>query len=388
MQTDVGAVPCCVMQVSRVRMNPYVGLLQQALRGVGIACSTADGLSPRLVQSWQGTVDIVHVHWLELLYAAPRRSSNLRRLCAVLGGLAWVKAVGLKLVCTAHNLEPHERPFPALERPVGPQYPVYGAKTRSGALRRGGTFRLANRTLFALADAVHVHDQEAQRSLEAYYGRRARVYVIPHGSYIGAYPNNCTKQEARERLKLKQDALVFLSLGHIRRYKGVEDLVEAFHQMADEACSLVIAGNVHDPSYAEELVTLTRDDPRIVTRLQYVHDTELQYFMNACDVCVLPYHEVTTSGAAILAFSFGRPIIAPGLGGFPELAGDGRGITYAPEAADSLLRALQQARVWDTVAAGARALRWAQGHQWPGLAPQFARMYEDVLSTRKGRPRA
>jgi beta-1,4-mannosyltransferase len=353
MTTDLATMPCRVVQVSRVRMNPYVGLLQQALRGVGITCSTADGLSPRLAQSWRPIADIVHVHWLELLYAAPRRSTSLRRLCAVLAGLARVKALGLKLVYTVHNLEPHER----------------------------STFRLPDRVLITLSDAVHVHDQEAQRHLKARYGSRVRTYVIPHGSYIGAYLNNCTKQEARERLHLKQDAFVLLFLGQIRRYKGVEDLVAAFHRLTDDACTLVIAGNVHDPSYAKELATLTRDDPRVVARLQYVRDAELQYLMNACDVCVLPYRQVTTSGAAILAFSFGRPIVAPELGGFAELAREGRGITYAPEASDGLLGALQQVRASDTVAAGARALQWAQRHQWSVLAPEFARMYEDVLRT-------
>lgn len=365
MLNDTAVAHWRVMQVSRVRMNPYVNLLQDALRGVGIACSTADGLSPRLVQSWRGAADIVHVHWLELLCVAPRSSNRLRRLCAVLGGLAWIKAVDLKLVCTLHNLEPHEQAFSALQRPTGT-----------------GTFRLINRTLVTLSDAVHVHDQEAQRRLKARYGSRVRTYVIPHGSYIGAYPNNCTKQEARERLKLKQDAFVLLFLGQIRQYKGVEDLVAAFHRLTDETCRLVIAGNVHDPSYAEELATLTRDDSRIVTRLRYVHDAELQYLMNACDVCVLPYHEVTTSGAAVLAFSFGRPIVAPELGGFAELARDGRGITYTPEAGDGLLRALQQARASDTVAAGVRAMQWAQEHRWSRLAPDFARMYQDVLRTR------
>ena len=366
MGIDVAGTRCRVMQVSRVRMNPYVSLLQQALRGAGVACSTADGLSPRLVQSWRRTVDIVHVHWLELLYAAPRRSSSLRRLGAALGGLVWTKALGLKLVYTAHNLEPHERSSGPLDRPLG---------TR--------TFGLSNRALIALSDAVHVHDQESRRALETRYGRHARVYVIPHGSYIGAYPNNCTKSQAREKLGLEQDASAMLFLGQIRRYKGIEELVAAFRQMRDGDCVLMIAGNVHDAAYAKELAALTRDDPRIVRWFEYVRDAELQYFMNACDACVLPYHEVTTSGAAILAFSFGRPIIAPQLGGFPELAAGGRGITYAPNPADSLLGALQRARDWDAVEGGARAWQWAEEHQWPALAPEFVRMYEDVLGMRK-----
>jgi len=64
--------------------------------------------------------------------------------------------------------------------------------------------------------------------------------------------------------------------------------------------------------------------------------------MNACDVCVLPYRDSTTSGAAVLAFSFGKPVIAPAMGSFLELVADGRGIAYDPAESDGLLHAMQQ----------------------------------------------
>ncbi len=347
-----------VIQISKVRMNPYVRLLQEALRGVGISCSTAAGLSPRMVRSWQGRADVLHLHWLELLYASPKLVRSARLLAAVLAGLVWAKAVGCKIVYTVHNLNPHERPFPFLDS-------------------------IANRVLFAFADALHVHDEKARLNVAQTYGRRERIYVVPHGSYIGAYPNNCTKQEARGRLGLADNALIYLFLGQIRRYKGVENLVAAFSQLAADACWLVIAGNVHDPAYGEALAQLARDRRRIRTWFEYVPDPEVQYFMNACDVCVLPYRDVMTSGAAILAFSFGKPIIAPALGGFPELAADGRGIIYDPAACDGLLRALQQARLSDMEAAGRKALAWARGHEWRALAPRFASIYADVLEAEK-----
>jgi glycosyltransferase involved in cell wall biosynthesis len=127
---------------------------------------------------------------------------------------------------------------------------------------------------------------------------------------------------------------------------------------------------------------MAQQSARIHAWFRYVPDAEVQCFMNACDVCVLPYHEVTTSGAAILAFSFGRPIIAPALGAFPELAADGRGIIYDPHAEGSLLEALQEARDVDMIEGGGKALSWAKEHQWRTLAPQFVRIYGEALGTR------
>jgi beta-1,4-mannosyltransferase len=355
-----------VVQVSRVRLNPYVRLLQTALLEVGVPCSTVEEFGPLHSPMLPGVTNILHLHWLELLYAAPTRGRAIRRLAEVLSGLAWVKARGGKIVYTVHNLHPHEQDALALSR-------------------------VANVAVSALVDALHVHDEEAKIGAARVYGRPDRIYVVPHGSYIGAYPNGCSRQEARARLGLPEDAVTYLCLGQIRRYKGIEDLIAAFKQLSTDGgdCQLVLAGHVHDPAYAKSLSELTLGQEGIHTWFHYVDDSELQYFMNACDVCVLPYRDVTTSGAAILAFSFGRPVVAPALGGFAELVADGRGIVYDPTAPDGLLHALQRACAAgseDMEAAGQRALMWAREHEWRVLAPRFVRIYESVLGSDSARP--
>jgi beta-1,4-mannosyltransferase len=347
-----------VVQVSRVRLNPYVGLLQKALIEAGVSCSTVEELGPLHSPLAPGMANILHLHWLEVLYSAPTRGSTIRRLATVLAGLALVKARGGKIVYTVHNLHPHEQDTPALNR-------------------------VANVALSSLVDALHVHDEEAKMGVARVYGRPDRIHVVPHGSYVGAYPNDCTRQEARARLGLAEGAIVYLCLGQIRRYKGIEDLIVAFRQLStdDRDCQLVLAGHVHDPAYATSLSELTLGQEGIHTWLHYVDDAELQYFMNACDVCVLPYRDITTSGAAILAFSFGKPVVAPALGGFPELVADGRGIVYDANVGDGLLHALQQVRSGDMETAGRKALAWAREHEWRALAPRFMRIYESVLET-------
>ena len=342
-------------------MNPYVRLLQAALSEAGISCSVAGGLSPRSLCLEKGTANILHLHWLELLYSSLALPRTVRRLTAVLAALVWAKSRGCKIVYTLHNLNPHEQAFPFVSR-------------------------AADRMVLALADAVHVHDDEAKLSARRVYGQPRRIYVVPHGSYIGAYPNDCTRQEARARLGLADNAFVYLFLGQVRRYKGVEDLIAAFTQLPDGVCRLCLAGHVHDQAYGESLIQLVRGQERIHTWFHYVADSEVQHFMNACDVCVLPYRDVTTSGAAILAFSFGKPIIAPVLGGFTELAANGRGIAYDPERADGLLHALQQACLTDMVGAGQKAWMWAKEHEWQALAPSFISIYEDVLGIRSSCP--
>ena len=355
-ESGVGKQISQVVQVSKVRMNPYVRLLQEALSEAGVACEVLEGLSPRLVQSFLGVADVLHIHWLELLYASPSSGRSLRLFAAVFLGLLRAKVGGCKLVYTLHNLMPHERGFVIMDQ-------------------------LARLLLFRMVDAIHVHGGRAAADVAETYGRSDRVYVIPHGSYIGAYPNQCERGQARTRLGLPEDAFVYLFLGQVRRYKGVDDLVTAFSRLGDEMSWLVIAGNAHDAEYGDELAELTKSEERIRARLQYVPDAEVQYFLNACDVCVLPYREATTSGAAILAFSFGKPIVAPSLGGFPDLASEGRGILYEPEESGGLVEAMRRARSENMALAGQKALAWAMEHEWRALAPAFVRLYTDVLQS-------
>jgi beta-1,4-mannosyltransferase len=376
-----------VVQVSRVRLNPYVRLLQDALIGAGVPCSTIEQLGPSSLPPGDGLRIIVHLHWLELQYTSANWIRSVRRLLAVVSALVLVKLKGGKVVYTVHNLSPHEQRFPKLSA-------------------------MANRVLFALADALHVHDEQSAARVAQLLGtpplgllcpgaktrgrppgrtaypllgdgRAGRIHIVPHASYVGAYPDTCTREAARTRLGLPEGAFVYLFFGQMRRYKGIEDLIAAFGQLDAAAGNehLMLAGHIHDPSYAQELALAAQGRPGIHTWFRYVDDAEVQYFMHACDVCVLPYRDVTTSGAAILAFSFGKPIVAPALGGFPELVSDGRGIVYDPQQVDGLLRAMQQSRSADMTAAGERARAWAREHDWRALVPQFVRIYQGTLQT-------
>jgi beta-1,4-mannosyltransferase len=349
-----------VIQLSRVRMNPYVRLLHESLCRLGVDSSISEGLSPRLVEFWRNQVDVLHVHWLELFYVRPRVRRTIRLSAAVLSALLLAKLWGLRIVSTVHNLEAHEQLHPLLEG-------------------------VGSSLLMHLSDGLHVHDHAAAQALSLRGVPLGKVHVIPHGSYIGAYPNTSDRTEARRHLRLPVDGFVFLFLGQIRPYKGIEDLVTAFEALNDEGTWLVIAGNVHEPEYGAWLRELCLGNARIQTHLQYVPDDQLQYFWAAADVGVLPYRKVTTSGAAVLALSFGRPFVAPALAGFPELAQQGKGILYDPSEADGLLEALRRTRQADVQALSSLALAWAEAHRWDVVAPQFVSMYGDVIGNGRQR---
>lgn len=270
--------------------NPYVRLLIAALEDEG--ASVVD-FSARSVPS----CDIVHVHWPEWVLDAPRRPAALARIGRLLGALARARRRGARLVWTVHNLGAHDS--------------AGGRVGWSGFTRQVDGF-------ISLTDAAV---EPARRR----FPRLADVpgFVIPHGHYRDAYPNTVSRHEARSFLDLPPAATVGLFLGQVRRYKNVPALLRTFARVdaggdgADHR--LIVAGRPANDALRQECVVAGGDDPRVQLRLDFVPPHEVQYLMAAADVVVLPYGETLNSGAALLALSFDRPVLAPAAGAFVDL---------------------------------------------------------------------
>ena len=117
------------------------------------------------------------------------------------------------------------------------------------------------------------------------------------------------------------DRVRFLFFGFVREYKGVDDLLAAFATLPDDvAAQLTVAGRCDDPSLRSHLRDLARKGgSNILLRLEYVPGDEVSQLLTAADVVALPFRHATTSGSAMLALSYGRPLIVPNLAGLADL---------------------------------------------------------------------
>jgi beta-1,4-mannosyltransferase len=147
----------------------------------------------------------------------------------------------------------------------------------------------------------------------------------------------------------------------MRPYKGLEELLPAFCELEGEKARLVVAGRPGDLAYVAHLRSLAGRDPRVTFDPRFVPADEVQLYLNAANIAVLPYRQITTSGAALLAYSFGLPIIAPAIGAFPSLFAPERGVLYAP---GELLAAMQKAQGDDWEATRAATIAWVRQFDW------------------------
>ena len=302
---------------------------------------------------------ILHIHWM-YSFKLPGGNSKISLRLAYFTSMTFLSLANLlrfRIVWTAHNVLPHET-----------------ITSNDLAVRR---------KIARVADAVIVHSSSTLPALAAAGIPVSEAAVIPHPSYVGRYPQTATREEGRAALNLPIDAAVCLFLGRIEPYKNVPALIDAFTVVAKELpnAQLVIAGACRDLSLQSQLTSMLEPVDRASSVIRRISDAELTNFFQAADVVACPFLDVTTSGSALLALSFGVPIVAPRIGALADLPDD-VGFFYEPNEVDGLAAALSRALGSpDDVAKKAQhAYDYALSMTWARAAEATDIVYQRVLS--------
>jgi beta-1,4-mannosyltransferase len=249
--------------------------------------------------------DIFHIHWIDKAFWDVSPLKTITRVLFTVCIIAILKMRGTRVVWTVHDPAPHEMAVTAkLERGV----------FKLPWLLYQQVIKFAVDGLIFLS-AAHVS------ILTERFPRFSRLpfAVIAHPHYRGIYPNEIKFQEARDKLDIKQNSFQFLFIGKARPYKNVEGLILAFREYDAPESRLIVAGEADSPVYEKLLVRTAVDDARITLKFQFIADDELQNYLNAADVVIFPFKEVTNSGSVLLALSFARPVAAIDSPNFREL---------------------------------------------------------------------
>jgi glycosyltransferase involved in cell wall biosynthesis len=204
----------------------------------------------------------------------------------------------------------------------------------------------ATRAMWRAADRITVHtEMERERFAEAFGVPLERIAVAEHGeSFVKR--TTATKDEARTRLGLPDDAFVFLSIGFLQPHKGFDHAVRAFARLGagdGRPRRLEVVGSVRldDPfylGYLEELRDLVAATPGVALHEGYVGDEMFDLWIVASDALVLPYRFIWSSGVIERAHLYDRPAIASRVGGLADQAEPG---TLLVDDDDELLAAMR-----------------------------------------------
>lgn len=250
--------------------------------------------------------DVLHVQWSRV----PRLDRRL---------IQQARAAGVPVVHTVHDVVPLYAP----EADAGPLHAVYQA-----------------------VDRVIVHTEANRDTFRRAYPAvdPARIAVVPHISTpYTALPADASRAQARARLGLPTDALVFLFFGSVRVYKGFDTLLAAFARAAAARpdIHLLAAGRPETQADADLLAAAGAQE-RVHVVSGYIPYGDVWLYHYAADAAVLPYRAITQSGALITCMAFGLPLIVTAVGGLPESL-DGNGWVVPPEDSEALAAALLDA---------------------------------------------
>lgn len=279
--------------------------------------------------------------------------------------------VGIPVVYTAHDVEPHMAASP---------------RDREELQR-----------LYESAARIIVHAESNKRELASVFAiDPSKIAVIPHGSYDFLCARDpLTKDAARERVGVPRGKNVILFFGLIKRYKGLEYLVDAFEEVRRRVkdAFLLIVGDVFagDPDghrYYTQLIDGLRGREDVLCVATYVPVDAIGQYLTAADVVVLPYTRTYQSGVLLAAYAAGRPVVVTNAGGLSEVVEEGRsGFVVPPGDAKALAIAIADilADSERLSAMGKRARQLAtELYGWDAIASRTIALYDSVV--RESRP--
>ncbi|NYD68408.1 glycosyltransferase [Agromyces atrinae] len=217
-----------------------------------------------------GHYDVFHVHWPEIIFGGHRLAGRVVRRLFAAAFLLRLRMTRTPVIRTWHNLE----------RPDG--------LGRIDALLLDG-FDRATTLRIRLNDLTEFPSGEL-------------AATIPHGHYRDWFERFPTSESVAGRVAY---------VGLIRRYKGVEGLVEAFRSLDDPSLSLHVSGKPSTPELAATLRGLAAGDDRIALHLAFLDEPDLVRSIGEAELVVLPYRHMHNSGTVLAALSLDRPVLVP-----------------------------------------------------------------------------
>ncbi len=169
-------------------------------------------------------------------------------------------------------------------------------------------------------DGFVAMSQSVLNDLTAFTNTDKKVF-LPHPIY-DIFGEKIEKLVALKHLHLNENDKHLLFFGFIRKYKGLDLLLEA---MADERVKrlkvkLIVAGEYYeDASFYEEIIKKNNLQHNVILKTKYIPSEEVKYYFSASDMVAQTYRSATQSGVTQIAYHFEKPMLVTDVGGLSEI---------------------------------------------------------------------
>jgi len=146
----------------------------------------------------------------------------------------------------------------------------------------------------------------------------------PHPLYDN-FGKSKSREEALKCLNLDASLRYLLFFGIIRKYKGLDILLEAFadERLRNQNLKLIVAGEFYeDDKMYLEIIKKHHLQDSVVLATKFIPDEEVVNYFCAVDIVVQPYKHATQSGVTQIAYHFDKPMLVTDVGGLKEIVPD------------------------------------------------------------------
>lgn len=153
------------------------------------------------------------------------------------------------------------------------------------------------------------------------FGNNKPARQVTHPLYDN-FGEPVAKQDARARLGIDTGQKLLLFFGFIRKYKGLDLLLEAMAdpRIREQGIKLLVAGEFYEEEKPyQELIRQLAIEDLLLLHTDFIPDSEVRYYLSAADAVVQPYRNATQSGVTPLAYHFEVPMLVTNVGGLPDL---------------------------------------------------------------------
>jgi glycosyltransferase involved in cell wall biosynthesis len=290
--------------------------------------------------------DLVHFQWPEELTAWIEPSEA--RLAEVSARLdEWRRRT--KLVLTVHNLRPH----------------------RNGeAVGFRKLYEAFYRRVHVVAHFTATSRQAVTEEFPA--SPEVRHIVTGYFNLDRLLPSERDTNRACRDLGTADDAFVVLIIGSLREWAEVELIRRGFDAASIPGKRLLMCGRYDEsgPRLQQRWRRWTwsrwlRSRNAIVCG--FTLDPEVHRIVDGADAVLIPRIRAMNSGLPALAASFGKIVIAPRCGAYPELLANTSHPIYEPGNAVSLAGALEKASRLDRTVVATECRRLVESWQWSAI---------------------
>ncbi len=168
-------------------------------------------------------------------------------------------------------------------------------------------------------DGFITMSKAVMKDLEKFTSTTHKKYVL-HPLYT-SFGEKLNKSDARKALGIKNDVNLVLFFGLIRKYKGLDMLLDAFNELKkNSTITLLIAGEFYEDKQPYlDLIETYQIQNQVILHAKFIANEDVKLYFSAADLVALPYRTATQSGVTQVSFHFEVPTLVTNVGGLGEI---------------------------------------------------------------------